>query len=174
MRDWDLDTYHSLTFRLPTWSVPTAILDTDFWACHSCKLAHKYFCLASVFRIYFTAFSGYSMAYRKTKTKNIFIKCLTTSYYFIYKWKRRCTWKYCWGWCCFSIVFIYKNGAVSLAKTKIYCCNIAVILAQCFRTGGDLLYLLSGGIWPREAKIKQHVIQSCCRTRHLSSACDLV
>lgn len=60
------------------------------------------------------------------------------------------------------------------AKTKIYYCNIAVISAQCFRTGRDLLYLLSGGIWPREAEIKQHVIQSCCRTCHLSSACDLV
>lgn len=87
LSDWDLDTYHSLTFRLPTWSVPTAVLDTDFWACHSCKLAYKYFCLASVFRIYFTVFSGYSMAYRKTKTKSVFIKCLTTSYYFIYKWE---------------------------------------------------------------------------------------
>lgn len=52
LRDRDLDTYHSLTFRLPTWSVPTAALDADFWACHSCKLACKYFWLATVFRIY--------------------------------------------------------------------------------------------------------------------------
>lgn len=27
----------------------------------------------------------------------------------------------------FPIVFVHKNVAVSLAKTKIYCCNIAVI-----------------------------------------------
>lgn len=29
LRDQDLDTYHSLTFRLPTWSVPTAVSDAD-------------------------------------------------------------------------------------------------------------------------------------------------
>lgn len=73
----------------------------------------------------------------------------------------------------FRLFSFIKMLLFYLPKQKTYCCNIAVISAQCFRTGGDLLYLLSGGIWPREAEIKHHVAQSCCRARHLSSARDL-
>lgn len=114
------------------------------------------------------------MALRKTKPESTFY---TTSHDFIPlftngRWDAHKS--IIWVINSFLIFFIYKNIAGLLAKTKMHCWNIAVISAQCFWTGGDLLYLLSGGIWPRKAEIKQHVIQRCCRTRHLSSARDLV
>ena len=176
LRDQDLDTYHSLTFRLPTWSVPTAVFDTDFWAWQGRKLACKYFWLATVFRIYLQHLLTILGRWEKLNLK-LFLHNISSLHPLFINERWDAHKSIVWVGAVinsFSTFFVYKNIVVLLAKTKMHCWNIAMISAQCFWTGGDLLYLLSGGIWPREAEIKQHVIQGCCRTRHLSSACDLV
>lgn len=104
LRDQDLDTYHSLTFRLPTRSVPTAVLDADFWACQGCKLACKYFRLATVFRIYLQRLLTILWCWVKLSLK-VFLHNISSLHSSIYKWDMGCTQKHCLGWCCYKQFF---------------------------------------------------------------------
>lgn len=106
LRDQDLDTYHSLTFRLPTWSVPIAVLDADFWACQGCKLACKYFRLATVFRIYLQHLLTILWCWVKLSLK-VFLHNISSLHSIIYKWDMGCTQKHCLGWCCYKQFFIF-------------------------------------------------------------------
>lgn len=154
-RDQNLDTYHSLTFRLPTWSVPTAVLDADFWACQVCNLACKCFWLATVFRIYLQHLLTTLWHWEKLSPKVVLYN-ISSLHSIIYKCEMGCTQKHCLGWCLYKqfwvFFLIYKNISVLFAKTKISCRSIAVISAQCFWTGSDLLYLYLEEFGPERQK----------------------